>query len=133
MKIFAKSCAACHQFAGQGNAIGPDLGSVADKSTQGLLISILDPNRAVESRYLNYLAITKTGLTLAGVLLSETSTTLTLADASGKKHELLREDIEELVSTGKSMMPEGLERDIPPTEMADLLAFLRANLPATKK
>jgi N-acetyl-alpha-D-glucosaminyl L-malate synthase BshA len=31
-------------------------------------IAILDPNRAVEARYLNYTALTKSGLTLTGVL-----------------------------------------------------------------
>ena len=43
--VFAKACATCHQFAGVGHAVGPDLASVGDKSPEGLLVSILDPNR----------------------------------------------------------------------------------------
>ncbi len=124
-KIFVKSCAACHQLAGIGQQVGPDLASVPDKSLEGLLVSILDPNRVVEARYLNYVATTKSGLTLTGVLYGETSTTIALAAADGKRHELLRLDLDELASTGKSPMPEGLEKDIAPKDMADLIEFLR--------
>src|SRR5205085_421909 len=58
-KIFAKSCAVCHRLGDVGHAVGPDLASVGDKSPQGLLVAILDPNRVVEARYVNYLALTK--------------------------------------------------------------------------
>lgn len=124
-KLFAKHCAVCHQLAGVGQQVGPDLASVPDKSPEGLLTAILDPNRAVEARYVSYLVVTKAGLNLTGVLTNETSTSITLVAADGKKHELLRKDIDELASTGKSAMPEGLEKDISPRDMADLLAFLR--------
>ncbi len=127
-KIFAKHCAACHQLAGVGQQVGPDLASVPDKSLEGLLTAILDPNRVVEARYVNYLAVTKSGLHLSGVLFGETSTTITLVAADGKKHEMLRQDLDELASTGKSPMPEGFEKEIPPRDMADLIAFLRAGL-----
>jgi len=131
-KLFAKTCAACHKLGEVGQQIGPDLASVADKSINGLLVAILDPNRAVEARYVNYLAITKDGRTLNGMIASETSTSVMLVGVDGKSHALLRNQIDELTSTGKSMMPEGLEKDLPPQEMADLIAFLRANLPAQK-
>src|SRR5262249_55880415 len=80
-QLFAKTCAACHKFDGKGNEVGPDLASVGDKSPEGLLIAILDPNRAVEARYLNYVAETKNGLTYSGVLASETGTSITLVGA----------------------------------------------------
>jgi hypothetical protein len=39
-------------------------------------------------------------------------------------HTLLRDDIETFATTGRSLMPEGFEKAIPPERMADLLAFL---------
>jgi hypothetical protein len=42
----------------------------------------------------------------------------------------LRTEIDELTSTGKSMMPEGLEKELPLQEMADLIAFVRARVVA---
>jgi putative membrane-bound dehydrogenase-like protein len=127
-KLFAKTCAVCHKLGDVGQAVGPDLASVGDKSIQGLLVAILDPNRTVEARYVNYLAVTKDGRTLSGMIATETSTSVTLVGVDGKSHSLLRNEIDELTSTGKSVMPEGLEKDLPPQEMADLLAFVRAGL-----
>ena len=42
--------------------------------------------------------------------------------ADGKKQVILRTDLDELFSSEKSAMPEGLERDITPAQLADLLA-----------
>jgi putative heme-binding domain-containing protein len=131
-KHFAKHCAACHQLGGIGQQVGPELASVGDKSPEGLLSAILDPNRAVEARYVNYLASTTSGVTVSGLLQGETSTTITLVAADGKKHDLLRKDIDELTSTGKSVMPEGFEKELPPADMADLIAFLRGHLAKPK-
>jgi putative heme-binding domain-containing protein len=132
-KVFMKSCAACHQLSGLGQQGGPDLASVKDKTPEGLLVAILDPNRAVEARYVGYVATTKAGVSLSGLLAAETSTSITLASADGKKHAILRTDLEELSSTGKSAMPEGLEKEIAPQEMADLLAFIRSSVVETPR
>jgi len=55
-KAFAKTCSVCHKLGGVGNDVGPDLASLNDKSTDYLLVAILDPNRAVEARYVSYVA-----------------------------------------------------------------------------
>lgn len=44
----------------------------------------------------------------------------------GKEDVVLRTDIEELAASGQSLMPEGLEKDIKPQDMADLIALLGA-------
>ena len=84
--VFAKTCATCHKLGGVGHEVGPDLASVGDKSPGGLLIAILDPNRSVEARYVNYQAITKNGVTLTGVLASETgASSITLIGPEAKQ------------------------------------------------
>jgi putative heme-binding domain-containing protein len=132
-KVFTKTCATCHQLGGVGQQVGPDLGSLADKSGEALLTAILDPNQAVEARYINYTATTKNGLVLSGLLASETGNSITLVGPDGKTHVILRSDLDELFSSGKSVMPEGLEKDISHQDMADLIAFIRANLPVPKR
>ncbi|MFO0865910.1 MAG: PVC-type heme-binding CxxCH protein [Gemmataceae bacterium] len=124
-KLFAKHCAVCHKFEEQGQEVGPDLASVKDRSAEALLVAILDPNRAVEARYLNYVAVTKSGKTLTGILAQETGNSITLVAADGKKHDVLRTDLESLASTGKSLMPEGLEKELPPRDFADLIEYLK--------
>jgi putative membrane-bound dehydrogenase-like protein len=132
-KLFVKACATCHKLGDIGQKVGPDLASVGDKTPQGLLTAILDPNRALETRYINYIATTKKGLTVTGILTSETSTTITLVANDGKEHRLLRNELEELASTGKSMMPEGLEKDLTPQDVADIIAHVRLSLPAPQR
>ncbi|HTU92230.1 MAG TPA: PVC-type heme-binding CxxCH protein, partial [Gemmataceae bacterium] len=132
-EVFRKSCSVCHQLGGVGNAVGPDLASLGDKSPPALLIAVLDPNRAVEARYVGYTATTKSGQIFSGVLAAETGNSITLVGADGKKNVILRTDLEELTSSGKSAMPEGLEKEIKPQEMADLIAHVRGQGPQPKR
>jgi putative heme-binding domain-containing protein len=130
--VFAKSCSACHRLDGVGSAVGPDLAALADKTPRYLLGEILDPNRNVDSRFLEYRAVLKDGRTVAGVLESETATGVTLRGQEGKVETIRRVDLDQLRSTGKSLMPEGLEADIPPAAMADLLVYLTSATPPAK-
>lgn len=124
-KVFEKQCATCHKLNGKGYAVGPDLAALTDQSKSFLLTSILDPNKAVDGRYASYLALTDDGRISNGILVSEQSNSITLKGQQGKVQTILRTQIDELTNTGKSLMPEGLEREIPPTAMADLLVFLQ--------
>jgi putative heme-binding domain-containing protein len=127
--VYEKSCAACHKLGGLGNEVGPDLAALRDKSAEYLLIAVLDPNRAVEARYVSYQAELADGRVRAGLVAGETGTSITLVGVDGKPEVVLRKDLERLTSTGKSLMPEGIEKDVSPEAMADLLAFLRSQAP----
>ena len=129
---FAKSCSNCHRLNGVGNEVGPDLAALAGRSVEYLLVQVLDPNRAVEARYVNYLLETKGGVSLTGVLLNESSTSVTIVGTDGKPQTILRTNLEALTSTGRSAMPDGLEKDLPHQALADVLAYVRSSKPATK-
>ncbi|HUQ68032.1 MAG TPA: CBM35 domain-containing protein, partial [Planctomycetaceae bacterium] len=132
-ELFRKTCTQCHKLGEVGHVVGPDLRSLTDKSPEAMLTAVLDPNRAVETKYLTYTAVTAQGQSFTGLLASETATSLTLLAAEGKEHALLRADLEQLVAANKSLMPEGLEKDIAPEAMADLIAFVRANVPLPQR
>jgi putative membrane-bound dehydrogenase-like protein len=131
--VFTKRCSTCHKLDGVGHDVGPDLRQMANKSPAAFLIAILDPNQAVDARYIQYLAVTKDGRQHNGILASETATSITLREQEGKEKVILRTDLEALESTGKSLMPEGLEKDINKQEMADLIAYLTANAQQAKQ
>jgi putative membrane-bound dehydrogenase-like protein len=132
-QLFEKTCAQCHRLAGVGYEVGPDLASLTDKSAEALLVAILDPNRAVESKFLNYVAETKAGTIYTGLLASETGISITLRGPEGKEQVVLRADLEELVGTSKSTMPEGIERDLQPQDLADIIAHVRSNVPLPRR
>jgi putative heme-binding domain-containing protein len=124
--LFKQNCATCHFFKGQGIALGPDLGALGNKNVQALLVAVLDPNQAIESRYISYSAITKNERELTGVVSSETPTSITIKAAGGAEETVLRNDLVSLTSSGLSLMPEGLEKALDLQAMADLIAYLNA-------
>ncbi len=131
--IFEKRCSACHKFDGIGKQIGADLGAVKDRSTPALLTAILDPNRAVEVRYISYVIQMTDGRSFSGMLMSEAGNSVTLVGVDGKETVLLRNDIEELVASQKSFMPDGLEKDMTALDLADVIAFVQGPSGATSQ
>lgn len=121
---FKKVCAKCHRHSGEGTDIGPDLTGMAVHPKEELLTHILDPSRSVESNFRLYSVVTVDGLVINGMLASESRTTLEFFDAEGKKTSILRDDIDELVGSQKSLMPEGVEKELNRQELTDLLEFL---------
>lgn len=131
-EIFRKRCNACHRLEDNGNAVGPDLNIYAAKPTDALLIALFDPNQSVDPRYQSYVVALSDGRVLNGMLTEETSNALTLLNPEGKKQSLLRVDIEELRNSGRSLMPEGFERDLPPEDVTHLVAYFRSLRAAPK-
>ncbi|NOY43122.1 MAG: c-type cytochrome [Planctomycetes bacterium] len=124
-EVFRKQCSTCHLVAEVGVRVGPDIGDNYAKKREQILTDILQPNRAIDSNYMGYLVQTDDGRTLSGLLLAETVSSITLQQEQDKKITLAKSDIEEIRSTGISLMPDGLEKNIPHQDMADLLSFLK--------
>jgi putative heme-binding domain-containing protein len=125
--VFQKACASCHKLAGEGHEVGPDLlATVPGKTKQELLVSILDPNREVDARYISYTATLLDGRQTTGILASEGPGSITLKRADGLEDVVRRSNLDSLRSSGVSLMPEGLEKSVPPEALADLLTYLRS-------
>jgi putative membrane-bound dehydrogenase-like protein len=124
-EVFKKNCATCHRIAGIGVDVGPDIGDTRTKTTAALLVDILNPNQAIDNNAISYLITTKSGRSLTGLIAAETASSITLRRAEGQTDVVLRQDIDEIQSTGISLMPDGLEKTITIPEMADLLSFLK--------
>jgi putative heme-binding domain-containing protein len=116
-QIFTKQCSTCHKVDGVGHEIGPSLAAA-------ILVNVLDPNREVNPQFVGYAVQTTDGRALSGLIAAESATSITLKRAEGATDTVLRIDIEQLKSTGQSLMPEGLEKQIDRQAMADLLAYL---------
>jgi putative heme-binding domain-containing protein len=124
--VFRRVCASCHKLGGFGSEVGPDLAALDDRSPEALLTAVLDPSRAFESKYIEYTVQLADGRVKTGMIASETASSLTLRRQQGEQDEILRADVEAMTSSGKSLMPEGLEKDLTPREFADLVSYLTA-------
>jgi putative membrane-bound dehydrogenase-like protein len=123
--VFRKHCANCHRVENFGVNVAPDISDTREKSPKQLLTDIIQPNRAIDSNYFSYTAVATDGRVYTGILTAETSTSVALKEAEGRIVTLRRSEIDELHSNGISLMPDGLEKLIPPQEMADLISFLK--------
>jgi putative heme-binding domain-containing protein len=122
--LFQKNCNACHRTENKGTEIGPNLVAIKTRGPETILTNVLDPSREVNPLFVNYLCTTDDGRTITGLISAESATAVTLKRAEGQSDTVLRVNIEELVSTGLSIMPEGLEKQIDVQGMADVIAYL---------
>lgn len=124
---FKKTCAACHRLDGVGHEIGPNLAAMRNRGPESILLNVLDPNREVNPQYLTYTIITTDGRALSGMIAAETATSITLRRADNASDTVLRIDIDEMRSSGVSLMPEGLEKEVSKQALADLIAYIMAH------
>ena len=127
--LYAKTCMQCHRAGTAGHQVGPDFVSVQNKSPGDLLVAILDPNREAQPSFQTYTSVTKQGKIYTGIISAETAASLTLKRAEAKEDVILRETIDELVSNGVSLMPEGLEKDLNQQQLADIIAAIKSLSP----
>ena len=125
-EVFRKNCVGCHRIGDEGHEVGPNLASIRTKAPEEILDQILDPNRLVDPQYVSYQVLTTGGRVVDGILDAANPTSVTLRRAEGATETVLRANIEKIVCTGVSLMPEGLEKVIAPEQMSDLIAFLRS-------
>jgi putative membrane-bound dehydrogenase-like protein len=124
-EVFRQNCATCHRIADVGTIVGPDISDTRTKTPEMLLQDILNPNAAIDANYVSYTVVTKSGKEITGLIATESGSSITLRRAENQTDLVLRQDIDEIRSSGVSLMPDGLEKAITIEQMADLLAFLK--------
>ncbi|MEJ7593770.1 MAG: PVC-type heme-binding CxxCH protein [Planctomycetaceae bacterium] len=123
--VFEKTCSKCHRIGGVGHNVGPDISDTRARARDALLYDILDPNRRVDPQFTEYIAVTTDGRLFNGLLIAESTDSVTLRQPEGREQTIQRTDIEDFKTTSKSLMPEGVERDVSVEQMADVLEFLK--------
>jgi len=123
-KHFQKVCAVCHKLEGVGHEIGPNLAAIQNRGAEAILVNLMDPNREVNPQYVNYILQNKAGKSMTGLIAAETANSVTLRRQENQQDTVLRDEIETLRSSGLSIMPEGLEKNLDRQAVADLIAYL---------
>ncbi len=124
----ATGCFACHRFANEGGAMGPDLTGVGRRfSPVDLLESILEPSRAISDLYGNTIMNTVDGDSVVGriVYLGEDSVQVNLNMFNpGETVKLDRKNIASMERSKISPMPTGLLDVLDEGEILDLMAYI---------
>ena len=127
--LFSANCGRCHTPQAKSGRVGPDLSGINNKTKEELLTDILDPNYAVEPRFINYVLTTKTGYIYDGVISNETPGSIALRGGSAdRNHTVLRKNIAGIHPSRISLMPEGFEQKLSEQDVADIIAYLRGGL-----
>lgn len=121
--VFAKTCAQCHTLFGTGGKVGPDLTGSNRANLEYLLSNVVDPSAVLGKDYVASVVRTKRGRVLTGLIRNETKTSIELITAD-QTMTVPRSEIESIMPSGKSMMPDDLLKPLSENEVRALVAYL---------
>ncbi len=120
-------CSTCHRINEVGGRIGPDLTTIgANRASSDLLESIVFPSATLVRDYQSYNLLTSEGQTLTGLIVRDTGDEIFVQQQLGEPVRIARKDIESLVPSTVSLMPNGLDQALTEAELADVVAYLQS-------
>jgi len=124
----AVGCFACHRFATEGAAVGPDLTGVGNRfSARDLLESIIEPSKEISDQYQPIVVRLKDGSDVSGRVVNLSEEVVMVNPNMFDPNQMAsikRKDIASIEPSKVSMMPEGLLSVLREDEILDLMAFL---------
>ena len=122
------SCRTCHAMGYVGGRVGPDLTRIGGVRTErDLLEAIAYPSASFVRSYEPVVVATIDGRVLAGLLVEDADDHVTLALNAEETARVPRDDIEAIQPGTTSVMPAGLDQQLTPRELADLVRFLKSS------
>jgi putative membrane-bound dehydrogenase-like protein len=136
--LFTKHCATCHTMFGEGGKIGPDLTTADRKNRDYLLLHIVDPSLYVRPEFISYNVTTLDGRKLTGLVSAAESnegtvTLVNVIDNKPVKTAVAKKDIDDMLPSAISMMPDKLLDTLEYQDVRDLFAFMQSQAPGAKK
>lgn len=127
MAFAEANCVKCHRYGPVGEAMGPDLTTIANRfSTREILESILFPSKVISDQYAAKTVLTIDGKTHTGIVTTNRDQSLTVLTNEGKKISIAQDEIDEVSSTHVSAMPDDTLDTLDKKDVADLLAYLKS-------
>lgn len=123
-ELFKKHCSICHQVAGQGKKVGPNLDGIGNRGLDRVLEDVLAPNRNVDINFRTSTIVTTEGLAINGLARDLEGDRVSIFDSQGRESILTRDDIDERVTSSMSPMPANVSEILNEQEFRNLLAWL---------
>jgi putative membrane-bound dehydrogenase-like protein len=129
VQVFKNVCAQCHKIYGEGQDVGPDITANGRSDFEQLLSNVFDPSLVIGPAYQATTVATIDDRILTGLVVEDNTQRVVLKTQGGKLEMVPRGQIESMTESKVSLMPEGLEKQLKPKEIADLFAFLALDKP----
>jgi putative membrane-bound dehydrogenase-like protein len=121
------ACVSCHAVGYLGGKVGPDLTRIGKiRSERDLLEAIVYPSASFVRGYEPVTVTTRAGKVVNGILRKDAPEEVVLAVNATEEVRIARTDIEEMLPGKVSVMPAGLDQQLTPQDLWDLVAFLKA-------
>ena len=127
--VFKKICAQCHKIHGEGAEVGPDITLNGRNNWDQLLSNVFDPSLVIGPGYQARQLVTFDGRVLTGLPVEESDQRVILKMQGDKTETIPRDEIDIYETSEVSLMPEELEKQLSPQEIADLMSFLALDKP----
>lgn len=127
--VFKRVCGQCHKMYGEGAEVGPDITRNGRASFEQILSNVFDPSLVIGAAYQALTVATKDGRVVSGLPIEDSPQRVVLKVQGDKQEIIARADVEEVVPSKLSLMPEGLEKQLKPEEMVDLFAYICLDKP----
>jgi putative heme-binding domain-containing protein len=122
-----RACQTCHAGA---RALGPDLAGITTRmSKEDLFTAIVDPSRDVAPAYRTTAIESRDGLIHTGIIIFESADGLIVQTGAATTIRLSTDDIISRFPSNRSLMPDGLLKDLKPQDWADLFRYLQTIKP----
>jgi len=125
----AANCVGCHQFGGEGHALGPDLAKMDNKkhTVDHILRSIVEPSLEIDAKFKSYKFLTSSGKVMTGTIVEESDSEVKiLVDPLAMREPIVinKDDIDERGESTVSIMPAGLLNKLTEEEVVDLIVYV---------
>lgn len=121
------ACRSCHKLGYVGGDLGPELSKIGSiRGKRDLLESVVFPNASFVRSYEPTTFALKDGRTVNGLIRRETAEEIVLATGLNQEQRIAKSDVESRIPGSVSIMPTGMDQQLSPQELADLIAFLES-------
>lgn len=128
-KVYDRICGQCHKMHQRGHEVGPDITRNGRGNFEQLIVSVFDPSLVIGDAYKSVSLVTVDGRAITGLPVESNDRRIVLKVQGGKQEVIPLDEIEQVRENQLSMMPEGLEEQMTPQEVADLFALLSLEKP----
>ena len=126
---YERICGQCHVMHAKGIEVGPNITANGRGSFEQLLVSVFNPSLVIGDAYRSVTLRTTDGTVVTGLLVSRDDRLTVIKTQGGKEVQVPADEIETYQQDKKSLMPEGIESQLSPQELADLFALLSLENP----